>query len=555
MKKVVPLLLLIGILLCALIGKLGYKAYLKYAPTKELADQEAFYGVSGNELVLFLDDEQQEETGLFMSNQVYLPVAWVDAHLNKRFYWDGNEQLLVYTLPDEVLYMDGDTRGDSGAPVVAVSGQEAYVSAETITRYTDVRIVPFVKDEVKRVFVDTGWEADEWRSLTKDTPVREKGGVKGRIVVQEPEGSRVKVLKTSEGWSKVRTEDGHVGYVSSRRLGGTESMTYISTFQEPVYASMSMDQKVCLVWHQVTSPEGNATIQKLLQNTRGVNVVSPTWFAMTDNEGNYTSLADKAYVDALHSLGIQVWALIDNFSSDVQTEVMLSKTSVRKRLIDSLMQEVDTYGLDGLNLDFESLKESAGPHYIQFIRELSVACRAKQVVLSVDDHVPAPYNVFYDRREQGIVADYVIIMGYDEHYSGGEAGPVASYPYVKAGIEGTLEEVPKEKVINAIPFYTRVWKEDIDGNTSSDALGIADAMSWVRTNFGKKEKLSWQEENGLYYGQIVDKKEGKKEIWLEEERSLGMKMDLIREYDLAGVACWKLGFEPADIWDIVKVNE
>ncbi len=551
MKKVVPLLLLVGILLCALIGKLGYKAYLKYAPTKEVVELEEFYGVSGNELVLFLDDERQEETGIFQSSQVYLPVAWVDAHLNKRFYWDAGEQLLVYALPEEILYMDGDTRGDSGAPVVTVSGQEAYVSAETITKYTDVRIVPFVKDEVKRVFVDTGWEADEWRVLTKDTPVREKGGVKGRIVVQETAGAKVKVLSASDRWSMVRTEDGHVGYVAGRRLGETESMTYISTFQEPVYTSLSMDQKICLAFHQVTSPEANKTIQKLLQNTKGVNVVAPTWFALTDNEGGYASLADKAYVDDLHSQGIQVWALIDNFSQDVQTEVLLSKTSTRKKLIDSLMQEVDTYGLDGLNLDLEGLKETAAPHYIQFIRELSVACRKKQVVLSIDDYVPAPYNAFYDRKEQGIVADYVIIMGYDEHYSGGEAGPVASYPYVKAGIEGTLEEVPKEKVIDAVPFYTRVWKEDLDGNTSSDALGISDARAWVKSN---KVSLSWQEENGLFYGQIMDKKEGKKEIWMEEERSLGLKMDLIREMDLAGVACWKLGFEPADIWDVVKVN-
>lgn len=354
-----------------------------------------------------------------------------------------------------------------------------------------------------------------------------------------------------ERWVKIRTEDGYVGYIEGRRLGQKEEVTNISTFQAPVYEGVSMDQKICLAWHQVTSPEANKSIQTLLQNTKGVNVISPTWYAMADNDGNYTSFADSSYVDYLHERGIQVWALIDNFSSNVQTEILLSKTSTRKKLIASLMQEVETYQLDGLNLDFESLKESAGPHYIQFIRELSVSCRQKQIVLSVDNHVPASYNSFYNRQEQGIVADYVIIMGYDEHYSGGEAGPVASYPYVKSGIEDTLKEVPKEKVINAIPLYTRVWKENKDGEVSSDALGISDAKDWVKSN---KVSLQWMENMGLYYGQIPGEEE-RKEIWLEEEKSIGLKMNLIRDYGLAGVACWKLGFEPANIWDIVKMNE
>ena len=185
-----------------------------------------------------------------------------------------------------------------------------------------------------------------------------------------------------------------MGYIEKLRLGESDPMTYISTFQAPVYTNISMDQKVCLAWHQVTSPEGNSSIQKLLRNTKGINVISPTWFSMTDNEGNYTSLADRAYVDYLHDQGIQVWALIDNFSPDVQSEVLFSRTSVRTKLITRLMEDAQTYALDGINLDFESIKESAGPHYIQFIRELSVSCRKNHIVLSIDNHVPAPYNAF-----------------------------------------------------------------------------------------------------------------------------------------------------------------
>ena len=279
-----------------------------------------------------------------------------------------------------------------------------------------------------------------------------------------------------------------------------------------------------------------------------MNVISPTWFALTDNEGGYNCLADAAYVEKAHAAGVQVWALIDNFSKDVQSEVLLSKTSVRKKLINNLMADAETYGFDGYNLDFESLKESAGPHYVQFIREMSADCRNNGLILSVDNYVPAPYNRFYDRTEQGIVADYVIVMGYDEHYAGGEPGSVASIDYVKQGIENTLLEVPKEKVINAIPFYTRLWTETEDGKKiSSEAMGIEKAKKWVEEN---QVELYWQDSLGQYYGEKAIEG-GSQYLWMEEEKSLELKMDLIRQNDLGGVGCWKLGFEPASVWDIV----
>lgn len=280
-------------------------------------------------------------------------------------------------------------------------------------------------------------------------------------------------------------------------------------------------------------------------------MIAPTWFALTDNRGNYHSYADRDYVDKAHEMGMQVWAVLDNFNmgDNVNSEILFSQTSVRKRLIAGLMEDVKQYGLDGINLDIEGIKPEAGPHYVQFIRELSVSCRKEGVILSVDNYVPAGYNSFYNRAEQGRVADYVIVMGYDEHYAGGEAGSVASYSYVQEGIQNTIEEVPHEKVINAVPFYTRVWTIK-DDKTTSSALGIAGAQKWIEEN---GVELFWQEDMGQYYGELSTE-EGLKQIWMEEERSLGLKMDLIEKYQLAGVGCWKLGFESASIWDVVKVN-
>ena len=550
MKKVVPILIAIGLFLLYIIGRLGYMAYVKYAPSKELSDLADFYHVSGNEIALFLDGQPQEDKGLLQGEQPYLPITWVNQNLNERFYWDEQEKLLVYTLPESIVYINTDTRSDKGLPLLLETGNGVFLSTELILTYTDIRISPFVEDEVHRLFVSTKWEPEMWTIVKRKGAVREKGGIKSPIVALQAEGVRVRVLDSMDYWARVQTEDGHMGYIEKLRLGESDPMTYISTFQAPVYTNISMDQKVCLAWHQVTSPEGNSSIQKLLRNTKGINVISPTWFSMTDNEGNYTSLADRAYVDYLHDQGIQVWALIDNFSPDVQSEILFSRTSVRTKLITRLMEDAQTYALDGINLDFESIKESAGPHYIQFIRELSVSCRKNHIVLSIDNHVPAPYNAFYNRKEQGAVADYVIIMGYDEHYAGGEAGPVASISYVRNGIKDTLKDVPREKVINAVPFYTRVWKENKEGK-SSDALGISDAKAWVKSN---RVSLQWKENLGVYYGEVI-KDEESKVIWMEDERSLGLKMDAIREYDLAGVSCWKLGFEPKEIWDVVNLNE
>lgn len=550
MKKVVPVLMLIALVLCSVIGWLGYQVLNKYFPTKEKSNLEDFYGVSANEVALFLNSDLQEAKGILHDDQVYLPVSWVSQNLNERFYWDSYEQILVYALPESVVYADIQTKSSNGKSLLWMNDNgEIYLSKELAASYTNMRMDYFIGEGFKRLFIDTNWGAEQWTLLKRNGSVREKGGMKSPIVVKKEKGELVKVLSSMDYWAKVRTEDGYVGYLEKFRLGKEEEQIFTSTFEEPIYENCLLDEKVCLAWHQVTSMEGNAGIQRLIRNTKGVNVVSPTWFALLDNDGNYSSLADRSYVDFLHSQGIQVWALIDNFNNSVQSEVLFARTSVRRKLIEHLMQDVETYALDGLNLDIESLKESAGVHYLQFIRELSVDCRKKKIVLSIDNHVPAAYNAFYNRKEQGIVADYVIIMGYDEHYAGGDEGPVASCPYVEKGIQAVLEEVPKEKVINAIPFYTRVWKVD-NSQTSSDAMGIVDAKEWVRAN---NVSLQWKEDLGLYYGEKVSKDETKK-IWLEEEKSIGLKMNLIRDYGLAGVACWKLGFEPSGIWEIVKIN-
>ncbi|ADL02970.1 glycosyl hydrolase family 18 protein [Lacrimispora saccharolytica] len=550
-KKAVPVLAALGMILIVTAGFFGARFLERYIPSKEQADMTELLGVQGDEVALYLNEDLQEAKGLFLEGQTYLPIQWVNDMLNQRFYWDSNEKLLVYALPDSIVYADHSTMGSSGKPLIWVNENGVYLSMGLVANYTDIRITAFDSAEYKRVFINNNWDAQKKAVVSQKGNVRVKGGVKSPIVTWISPGSQLTVLESMEKWDKVRTQDGFVGYVERKRLGEVTSEVPVSTFVKPVYTSISMEEPVILAWHQMTNPEGNASFDSLIANTKGVNVISPTWFELTDNEGNFRSLAQEDYVKKAHDKGLKVWALINNFSPDVNTEILMSKTSTRRKLIDALMAEVERYSLDGINLDFEGIKEEAGVHYIQFIRELSIPCRKKGIVLSVDNYVPAPGNQFYNRKEQGIVADYVIVMGYDEHYAGGEAGSVASIRYVENGIKDTLAQVPKEKVINGIPLYTRVWIQGADGKTNSSSMGIARAKEWVSQN---KVELYWQDDLGQYYGELQTE-EGLKQLWLEEERSIGLKMDLIRQYGLAGVACWKLGFEPADLWDKIRLDK
>lgn len=552
-KRAALTVLCVFLLLAALAG--GAFLYWKFAPSRERADLAEVYGAENGRTAIYLNYEKQEAQGIYENGQTYLPIDWVNDVINSRFYWDESEGMLVYTLPEESLYADGDTVGSGGKPILLERDGGVYLSLGLVLNYTKVRIQAFDSTEVKRVFIEDNWDGVAAADVRGKVKVRVEADVKSPILTECYRGDSVTVLETTEKWVKVATADGHVGYMRNRKLKNLRSETPQTDFKEPEYKNISLDEKILLVFHQVTTEAANGKMEELLEPSKGVNVIVPTWFTLSDNEGSYESLASKSYVDKAHDRGLQVWAMLDNFSKEcsknVQSEILLSKTSTRQKLIEKLMDEADAYGFDGFNLDFESLKPEAMPHYVQFIREMSVACRKKGLVLSVDNYVPSAYTADYNRKEQGIVADYVIVMGYDEHYAGGEKGSTASIGFVEKGIRDTLLEVPKEKVINAVPFYTRLWKEK-DKETTSSALGIYKAEDWVEEN---NVELSWQEELGQYYGELEETDGTMDYLWMEDARSLELKMDRIRENDLAGVAGWKLGLETQEIWDVLQWDE
>lgn len=378
--------------------------------------------------------------------------------------------------------------------------------------------------------------------------MRYQAGVKSPVLTEISKDKDVAVIENEGGWKKVRTSDGFIGYVKNSALDNVRTETVTRPFDEPVYTNISKPYTINLGWHQVTSQAANSSVQDTISAAKGLNTISPTWFSVSDNSGNISSLVSPEYIAYAHQANIEVWALVDNFNTNVDSLELLSHAASRTNLENQLVTAAVQNGIDGINVDFEQLSTETGVHFIQFIRELSVKCRQNNLVLSIDNYVPKGYSSHYHREEQGKFADYVIIMGYDEHFSGSEeSGSVASINFVKEGIAETVRQVPAERVINAVPFYTRLWKESSEGITS-EALGMEEAAQQVAAA-GVTAK--WDDTVGQDYAQWENGGATYK-IWLENTRSIEEKLKLMKEYKLAGTAAWKLGFETPDIWDVIS---
>ena len=549
---------LVALLLIILVGAAGIitSVIRRYTPSDARMDLADYYQQSGeDELSLILQDKIADSKGRIEDGTAYIPYTVVTEDLDGRFYWDQETQQMLYTLPEEILEIqpESNTYLLSGKtvtedyPIVRQIDGEYYIALDFLEQYMEIQGT--VYEDPARAVIFYKWGKAETVEATEETQIRYQGGIKSPILKDLEQGEEMLLLEELDNWSRVMTRDGIDGYVENGSLSSVGEMeyTYTGSYEED-FTSLTRDHKINLAWHQVTSEAANQAFASDTQNMTGVNVISPTWFSVTSTQGNISSLASSDYVSQAHAKGLEVWGLIDNFDDEVSTLDTLSVRSARQHIIDMLLSEAKRVDLDGINVDFEALTEEEAPHFIQFIRELSVACRNNGLVLSVDNPVPQ-YTAFYNRKEQGIVADYVIIMGYDEHTVGSEtAGSVASLPFVEEGIAQTLSEVPKEKVINGIPFYTRLWTEANNGMVTSEVCSMDQADAYVEKY---NMEVYWNTDVSQNYAEAVTDS-GVLKMWLEDEKSLEEKMKLIQQYELAGVAEWKLGFERDDVWQIIS---
>lgn len=524
----------------------------KFRGNREKADLNEYFNIKTNELALIYNDELQVAKAMKYNDAIYVPLSFVSTLINDKFYYT-DEDSLIYTLPTSILYADYETLSSSGKNYLVKNEDEVYILLDIVDAYTNMSYKYYDDKDIKRLFINDDFNEYLEASVRRNTVIRTKADKKSEIVTNIKKGSVLKLITddiTDEyikdkdlKFVKVRTDDGYIGYINKKNLKNFVKNKLKTNFKEEKYTSISFKKPIILAWHQVTTKEANKGIDNILAKQDVLNVISPTWFSLSDNLGNYKSLASKEYVDKAHAKGIQVWALIDNFSKDVSTFKLTSSTKARKNLIANIIKDVKEFGIDGINIDFESLSKDASKHYIQFIRELSIETRKNNIVLSVDVPNYESYNYHYKRDDLAQVSDYIINMAYDEHYAGSQMGSVASIAFVKSGIDKTLEEVSSNKLINAIPVYTRVWTKE-----SSKALGIKSAKAWVEEN---NIKLEWLDDIGQYYGKTnIDGED--KHIWLEENTSLKLKLDYAKEKKLAGAAIWKIGLEDEEFWTLIS---
>lgn len=554
-KKIMPMLIAVGLIVLIVAAAGGVFLYQRYSYSQEEADLNDYFGIgSPEDMAVVLNDGLAEQKGLWRDGHCYLTLDAVHELLNGRFYADHNEKLLLYTLPDRTERIGFGESTDDGCVAAFEQDGNVWLALDYVKRYTDMEFTVYT--EPNRVVVTTSWEERQTAEVKKDTELRVRGGIKSEILAPLEKGARVTVLEQMENWAKVQTQDGYIGYAELRRL--TEPETALPAkntgYTEPDYTGNMRDHKINLAWHQVTTEAANSTLASYMSGVTGVNVISPTWYSLYNNEGILDGIASPEYVEQAHAMGLEVWALIDDFThrtdNGVDPQQILSYTSKRTAIIDMLMIEADRCGFDGINVDFEKITGEGGEDYIQFIRELSVACRQKGLVLSVDNYVPRNFNAHYEWKEQGVMADYVIIMGYDEHWGGSEvAGSVASLGYVTEGIEKMVQEVPAQKVINAVPLYTRIWTTDGNGAVTSKAVGIQTAYDVLAKNGATPV---WDETAGQNYA-AFETADGLVQVWLEDEQSLAAKVDVMKRHDLGGIAAWKLGFDERrkNIWGVI----
>lgn len=518
----------------------------KYVPTKDRMDLNEYYGQTAEgEAALILGTEKLEQRGIISGEEGYLPLEVVNSYLNQRYYWDAENQQILYAAPSEVTSMPASS--EAGSEVWLRDGT-VYLSLSYIRQYTDLDA--YIYENPGRIAIQYQFSDVNTVTAKKDTYVRFRGGIKSEVLAKVEKGTVLILMEELEDWSQVATMDGYIGYVQKKAVTQPEKKNFDREFSREEYSYISMEQPVNLVWHQVTNMEANAGFAEATANMTGVNVISPTWYSIIDNEGNISNIASSDYVNQAHEKGLQVWGLVDNFNENISTTEILSRTSSRQNLVHQLVNAALSAGLDGINIDFEYLEEAVGIHFLQFLRELSVETHKNNLVLSVDNPVPEDFTSHYDRAEQGRVVDYVIIMGYDEHYVGSEeAGSVASLPWVEQGIKDTLAEVPAERVINAVPFYTRLWKT-LAGTLSSEAIGMGQVQE-VISKYGVE--TYWDKNTSQNYGAFEN--EGAEcQMWIEDAQSIAEKVKLSSKYNLAGVAAWKLGFESSDVWQAISDN-
>lgn len=364
-KKAAPVLVVL--ILIVLVGAAGVGSFLinRYKPgTEYMAGNEYFNLTDENSVALIQNGELLEEQAVLIGGEPYAAYTYVESQLNSCFYWDEETKGILLTTSGGVqTLLPGDAavaKTPGGQPAVQQeSDGKVYISLDVVKEYTDLDYAYY--SDPNRVVIRNEWDGVEQATVQSDTAqVRQKGGIKSLILADVQKGDTLLYLENLDNWCKVMTADGYTGYIQTEDISEPEAIE-ARTAKKDSYERITRDHKINLVWHQSTSTESNDAMAEMTAEMTGVNVISPTWFSVTDETGTISSLASADYVKLAHEAGREVWGLIDNFNEAFDETTDLAYASVRSRIIEQLLAEAASCGMDGINVDFENLKEAGIP--------------------------------------------------------------------------------------------------------------------------------------------------------------------------------------------------
>lgn len=557
-------------------GKVDLKWYMGLTYEDEQGQDKEYTVAKGEEIAaVALENSYSEQYAIVKDGEIFLNIDTITDDVDRRFYWDKQENKVMFTNATQIYEADinkniirGKETENTGYTIAFVENKKCYINIKFVKKFIDLDYKKTDKKEKSPAIISLKYRSGKKTTMavSDDIEMRTKGDYQNLIVTVVKEDTRVTLLESGKNWSRVKTDTGYIGYIPTGDLEDEKTEEIKRKNDDSTYTHVLKKDRISLAWNQIYNQTANSNIDGLLKNTSGINVLSPTWFSLTDKKGNLSTLADLQYVEKAHKRGMEVWALVNDFTDKKLTKAVLTSTTLRQKLVKNIMYFADSYELDGINIDFEYITEDIADSYLQFLRELSIECRKAKKVLSIDNYAPAQWSGYYDREQQLKIADYIIIMNYDEHTAGSkEAGSVSSMPYAEKSIKDTIAEAKDAKrIINGMPFYTRVWKEVPEEDSDGSGVFIEDAaggnyyLSSEAVNMKTAEKNykdagvkpAFDEKTGQNYV-TYSKGNAVYMIWLEDATSVRARLELIKKYDLAGAAYWALGQEKDNIWKVI----
>ena len=494
---------------------------------------------------------------LIENDIIYLSEADITNFFDKHLYLEEETNKIITTYGNKIAEIGFDEN------VININGTDKEISAHAEERngeiYLPISEMSDVYDieiqnipETKVITMDSLDREQKRANVTKSAAVKSSSNFISRTVDRVEKGEAVIVISVDGNYARIRTSDGKIGIIKSNILENEVIA------REKRVEEKQIEGKVNLVWdyysEYVTAPDRQGT------TIEGINVVSPAFFYI-DEEGSLQENIGKDgenYIDWAHNNGYKVWPMVSNAyaareSLDVTSNIMNSYEN-RKELIEDIVEKCEEYNLDGINIDFENMYAEDKDMYSRFIIELTPRLKEKGKVLSVD--VTAPdgadtWSMCFDRHVIGDVADYIIFMAYDQNgTSSTKPGTTAGYNWVNLNLVKFLqtEEIEEEKLILAVPLYTRVWTTDSSGEiVGRSTVAMKDIESTIPAGVEK----TWDDELKQNYVEYMDGN-NKKQIWIEDIDSLKAKISLIKENNLAGVAAWEKDMETDEVWDMFK---